>query len=423
MSKKATNGVVRVGHITTPSDDSSDAVSVQFDSKGAIITRPRRANALEAFHRMTEGHEIARVLHYCDHQGYLTFAECRVVGSNVSSNGATVERIRSTRVVVSDHKQLPYDEIDGMSTEIDGLATWARMTTVTQSIVINQKGSGISAVNVRAENPEPLRLGGRLNLSLETAFRHKSQPEGNVYSITDILTARSQTDTLVPWREHGTVHHMLQDLMCLTYGKPCLMRLKSARRQGNHDADDGPMWNEVYEPTFGRQEDHVKALDRAKDVPLFCLDDIDQTALESWIDGFDRWARSTWIAVTTMFQRGTTVEARLLQIGVALEALGYAILLDAGETPPRNPKFAELLERITDALGFEHTRIYGNMDASSWRQKFNSAFKGSKHADNPLPDPLEARKRADQGLTLIRCWLAVRLGVSVATLEKSLDRR
>jgi hypothetical protein len=228
---------------------------------------------------------------------------------------------------------------------------------------------------------------------------------------------------------------MVQDLMCLVYGKPCTSTLTQVKREDDqpylNTPDDGRrLWREVYEPTFGRTSGNFgdspdDALDRYKDQPLFYLDDVDSDKLAGWMDEWDQWSRPTWIAVTTMFQRGTTVEAQLLQLGVALESLGYALWRRRNPDlcGSRAPSFPSLLRIVTDTVGVEHLKLYGQDSASTWRTRFNTAFKGAKHADNPLPDGLEALELATQAMNVIRAWLAVQLGVPTERLLAQLATR
>lgn len=72
------------------------------------------------------------------------------------------------------------------------------------------------------------------------------------------------------------------------------------------------------------------------------------------------------------------------------------------------------------SLGFVPEQVVGNSSTDEWCKEFNRAYKGVKHADNSLPDPLDAFHRAQEGLTLIRCWLGVELGVSSDVLAKNL---
>jgi hypothetical protein len=77
-----------------------------------------------------------------------------------------------------------------------------------------------------------------------------------------------------------------------------------------------------------------------------------------------------------MFQRGTTVESKLLQVGVALEALGYALWQESSPAAGAGtPNYPELLELVTSATAIEHPRIYGDLSTAEWRRAFNAAFK------------------------------------------------
>ena len=108
---------------------------------------------------------LAEVLHYFDADGHLTFTECRNVGTTASTLGLKSSRIRSTRVVESGLSRLTYDYIDGMTTEVDGLATWAQLSTVSASL--EREGGSIRALVLRAENPPEVVLGGDLEVVLD----------------------------------------------------------------------------------------------------------------------------------------------------------------------------------------------------------------------------------------------------------------
>lgn len=291
--------------------------------------------------------------------------------------------------------------------------------------IVTQTTDFRSWVNLRAENQEPIPLGGGAEATVESSFTYNPSPKGNVFGITDLALLRTRTGDLRPWQEHAAVHHMVQDLMCLVFGEPCLARIVSVKREDDQPYatadDDRRLWREVYEPTFGRSATWVEPLNRAKAIPLFRLGDVDRSALEEWIDNWDLWSGPTWIAVTTMFQRNTTIESRLLQVGVALEALGYALWTAAGGSG-RTPQYPEMLELVTNAVSVEHPRIYAGLPVVAWRDGFNAAFKGTKHADNPLPTGVAARDFAAQGMNLIRAWLGTHLGVPDAILEAGFDR-
>ncbi len=360
-------------------------------------------------------------LHFRDTKGAYFLGECRDMGGTVSTLGASLTRIRAGRAIEAGGSEADYSQVDGMSSEIDGLSSWSGMSTVTQTTDTK------TWVNLRAEHQESIQIGGKADVAIESSFMWNPSPKGNVFGITDLAILRTRSNTLWSWQDHGAVHHMFQDLMCLVFGRPCLSRVTSVKREDDQphssEGDTRGLWREVYEPTFGRSVEGVEPLDRAKARPLFYLKDVDSDALTSWIDQWKRWSRPTWIAVTTMFQRGTTVESKLLQIGVALEALGYALWKESGPPATPTPSYPALLEWVTDAVGVEHPGIYGARSVAQWRREFNETFKGTKHADKPLPDGNVAHGFAGQGMNLVRGWLGTRLGVSEETLKEGFDRR
>jgi hypothetical protein len=217
---------------------------------------------------------------------------------------------------------------------------------------------------------------------------------------------------------------MIQDLMCLAYAYPCSSVMKSVMRhddQGlNGKKDRRRLWPEAFQPTFGRGDRSHDPLDDRE--PFFYLDETEPFRVAAWLNGYEAWSRPTWIAVTTLFQRNSTVEAQLLQVGVALEALGYAIWRGANPSASTTPSYPALLKVVTDKVGIASATIYGKAKrANLWRDAFNRAFKGAKHADNPPVTPNIAYERAQQGFLLIRCWLALELGVDRKLVRERLE--
>lgn len=180
---------------------------------------------------------------------------------------------------------------------------------------------------------------------------------------------------------------------------------------------------EVHYRNFGRTRYIEPRKDFSKAEPLFLLSDTAEGAVAAWLEEPEKWSHPTWIAVETIFQPYLAAESLLIQIGVALEALGYAIWLyeeNGGVVPAgRKPSATGYFRRVAEKFPFSDLDISGERTAKAWAEAFNETYRGCKHADNPLPDGLEAHRRAKQGLNVIRCWLAKKLGVSDETLIKN----
>jgi hypothetical protein len=184
--------------------------------------------------------------------------------------------------------------------------------------------------------------------------------------------------------------------------------------------DERRYWRDAYQPTFGRKADSDFELEERNE-PLFYLDEADTGRVATWLSEYAYWSRPTWIAMSALFDRALPVESRLLQVAVALEALGYAIAKRANPDKKVTGNYEATLARIFEALGYEPAQVVGEFGTSdSWCASFNKAYKGVKHADNPLTDPRDAWARGREGLMLVRCWLAAELGVPEELVTKRL---
>lgn len=257
------------------------------------------------------------------------------------------------------------------------------------------------------------------SLKLVTSFAYRMKPTNGEYSIRTSLYVRTETENPSAWNCHRETHQMMQDLISLAYGKPCALKATQVlRRDDQEDSADSNDWKDVYKPFFGRGKYLATTLE-SRDQPLFYREDTDPSRLESWMHDQQYWARPIWIASDSLFQKNVTAEMTLIQIAVALEALGYAIVKkrDIDKRPPQH--FPSLLEAIFDYLDYEPPAVVGDFpNSEAWSKAFNTAYIGVKHADNPLPDPENAVDRAREGLTLIRCWLAKALGVPDEVVTK-----
>lgn len=237
--------------------------------------------------------------------------------------------------------------------------------------------------------------------------------------------------------------------MCLVYGYPCELRLKEILRRNNQpglpegqDPNGKYDWHEAFSKNFGRSRKIEQRKDISEVKPLFKLSDTSPDDVENWIENFDKWSRPTWIAVESIFQNRLAAETRMLLMGSALEALGYAIWLyeeNDGNSEscgkPRckgrkhgcsqpgcnKPTAVGYFERAAKTLPWTSLEISEETTPLEWAKSFNTVYKGCKHADNELPDSLESHDRADEGLLIIRCWLAKKLGVEDETLIVNME--
>ncbi len=422
MTEKLALGVTRIMHSRSGTAGTDEVIVVTFDDHGTEVTWPRALGFAFAFD-LNSKLPLPDPLVARDGEGWLTLQEGRSSGASASTLDHSEQRIRYRFAIATGSNDVACSKINGLRTEVEGLARWAKKTTVETRLHFKDR-EGVTGLELSAKNLPDHVLGGAFDLRLTTSYSHQPRPKNGVFTITDRLTVETRTRSRRSWDHHSAQHRMIQDLMCLAYAFPCAAVMKSAMRHDDQPIDirndKRRWWPEAFEPTFGRGDGSHDLLDNRE--PLFYLDETAPARVSAWLTGFQQWSRPTWIAVTTLFQKNSTVESQLLQIGVALEALGYAIWRQTNRASRKTPSYPELLKIVTDAVGIASAATYGKSKrADLWRDQFNRAFKGAKHADNAPVTSNEAIGRARQGFLLIRCWLALELGVSKTLLRRRLE--
>lgn len=419
MRSKLTLGDTFIMHTRSGESQADEAVVVELDERGAAVVWPKAIEMFDALRR-NDMRKVPDPLVLKSGGGWLTLQDGVEQGTSASTLGYSERRLRYFRAISTGARGIDYSSVHGMSSTVDGLATWTGRVPVTQKVAFDDSSKRIDELTITAKNLDPLPLGGPLNLELTTSYTHSPYPKGGAYQISTALEVRTRNREAVDWGVHAQEHRMIQDLMCLAYGRPCLSHIGAVMREDDQELeprDERRFWREAYEPGFGRSARGVVGL-TDNDKPLFYFDDTDPAKVTAWLTGYALWSRPTWIAVTPLFHADLPVESRLLHVAVALESLGAAIAERDGKKAPKT--FEGLLKLVCNSLGFAPEKIVGKPSTAEWCREFNRTYKGVKHADNLLPDPLDAFQRAQEGLTLIRCWLGVELGVSSEVLLENL---
>lgn len=422
MAMNLGSGERIIGHTRSGESGSDEVVVADFDETGVVVTWPRAIDMFEAL-EMNESPHIIDPLILRDDGGWLTLSEGDNLGATASSLGHSKQRVRYLRAIATGAHGADFARLNGMSSEVDGLAKWAGLSPVHTELNRGDEHGRGRSVSVIAQDVDPIPLGGELGLTLAAAYSHNPTPRDGKFTISTWLQVHTRSAEPVKWTEHMRAHRMIQDLMCLVYGRPCLARLRSVMRDDDQDrkpSGDQRLWRAAYEPGFGRNGSGVKGI-RDSDEPLFHMSEADAARVSSWLDDSEYWSRPTWIAVTTLFHHSLPIESQLLQVAVALEALGYAIAKRNRPEANPSPNFVPLLKEVVGVLGHAPAAVFGHDTTDEWCKAFNNVYKGVKHADHDLPDSVAAWHKVREGLLLIRCWLAAELGVPSTIVEQRLN--
>ncbi|MGV9797745.1 hypothetical protein ACWDTP_06765 [Mycobacterium sp. NPDC003449] len=156
--------------------------------------------------------------------------------------------------------------------------------------------------------------------------------------------------------------------------------------------------------------------------------DIGVAGVKRWVKESEEWTRVICPLVLWHFDSGNSVEIELLQIGIAIEALGHKIAVRPGRIQlHKSLHFPQYLALIGATLqcdvdpiikGSPSNGVPAHSDFEAWSEDFNNLYKQAKHADHPLPNGLHAVIAASSGARLLRMWLAVEFGVDPQTVNE-----
>jgi hypothetical protein len=307
-----------------------------------------------------------------------------------------------------------YSEINALRSKVAGMARWSGLSSVEQNREHNDE-SRLTGVTVRAESKPAVTVGGAPLLSLTPYFSVETDEANGATIVRERALAETRTSQPSGWTGHLRPHRALQDLLALAYWWPCSLEMTTTQRDDDpyrdlEGASHGPRWFDVVMHRPGRQSPDGDAALPHNRRPLFVLADIGPAGVATWISEYEDLGRPMWVLTSVLYQGGIPLEARLLQIGTALEALGFRI---AGKTCT----FVEYLRLITSEVGAGADVVRGtHTTIDDWAAAFNKAYKGVKHADNPLPTPTVAHEMAWDGSLLARLWLGTHLGADPAQL-------
>lgn len=436
---------VRIGELYGFADGPVIA-ALEFNERGCLVKFRQKITAREVREALDGDHnEIPDEMVFKDSFGTLWLASSRIVRTRFNVPERTERNIQVDRVVERCFSGSSFSSVFGMKTVVNGLYRWADVKS--PIFFIDCFDADGQAVDVRAKNIPSIDLRGPMGGKLSTSIvPHQERWTGRV-GLDYRIYFQTSSDSLQSWNDHAQVHGMMQDVMCLVYGKPCGVDIvQVSDDEGSSGRGNAAMvrrrWAEVYEPGFGRAVQHVDGLDPEKDSPLFVRSDMNSSLFSEFINSWQQsWSRPLRIATTTLFQSEATVEAKLIQVAVALESLGYTIKTNKGQELKSVPGFESLVnEVVNDFISKDEDdrksrreflgKIFRGpshsdrgVDPSKWVKKFKEAYLGAKHADRNLSDPYDSHALSEQGMKLIRVWFGKRVGVDIRLMAGNLDFR
>jgi hypothetical protein len=153
---------------------------------------------------------------------------------------------------------------------------------------------------------------------------------------------------------------------------------------------------------------------------MFTFHDIGTVGVHRWRRMRSQYERAIQPFIGIADQQNAFWTSRMVQSGIALEALGYQLAIDAGGNALNS--WGQL--SYMDALGLVLDGLKYNPldDPEDWKKRSRECYMGVKHADRPVPDSLVLANTYRENLLIFRLWIASRLGVSATILKARMSQ-
>lgn len=381
--------------------------------------------------------ELSERFVFRDRHGKVGLGRCHLRSSTSNWGGGLPGSVRLGAHYAVEIGKLDQDywAVNGLRTEIAGLAAWTGLSSVTTKPTADEHGL-IKGVTQSAVSGDQIDIGSRFGLSMYPHFSANESRANGKYTITEKTFVQTKTEEAVSWDEHLRVHQSIQDLVVLAYWSACGLRVSSVCNDNYPIISPGSneriadKWREATATWGGRGNWETPMELPANKSILFDMNDLGTHNVRRWIEESEDWTRIVGPLVASRYQENPPIESQFMQIAVAVEALGYRIGKQQNLINDRkfSLPFMDYLRLIEESIecsvetvleGSPDNGILGFSDFSSWAKAFNTTYKQAKHADHPLPDYVRAWVLSESGALLVRLWLARHFGVERARLEKN----
>lgn len=417
---------VRVGAIFD-NDESTPhwAAMLKTEPDKTLLEIPLLRGVTSQLEKLVKELKAPQTLTFVDTFGQVALCGIRVL-TYTSGSPVSVAVLEIDQVVHCGPRVPDFTLVHGVRSEINGLPRWMDPGVFRHKVNVDNDGR-ITGAEFEVKSVPAETFPSVDGLTLAPHFRVSHQWSDGIHTIRETTQVETTYPDPKSWSEHIRVHRAIQDLVCLAFWRRCDLTVMSARRDDDptvtmDNADHGVEWRDARVLNAGRGVMPHPAVRLNDRLPLFFFNEIGVAGVEKWFREYDDLGQAMWVLSASLFRSGGTVEVQLLQVGTALEALGYELAVRANQIArggkDRTFTMVKALELVCNSTDCDLSAVLDGLSVAGWSKAFNEAYKGVKHADNPLPDPNMARDRSAQGALLARLWLARNLGMDRTKLEE-----
>ncbi len=297
-----------------------------------------------------------------------------------------------------------YRFIHGLRSEIDGFEEWFGKPSIRESRFVEGRS------NIAFELPaiKPIPVARKLNCCVQSAAT--VHPRGT-HEI--VLRDSWRIETLVgkprSWVEHLEVHVGIRELLSVACWRPLSFRYHEVMSRSKQlDVGSGGMRDEWFETELCPSQIGKSSVPSKFDF-LFTFPELGAGGVSSWLCLASEKRQAIRLGLVGAELKGYALESLVVQVGIALERLGYELLNEQRSPDLKKSTFQKRAGAVAKAC---ETALPLNVEESL--HLVRETYTQIKHGDRVLPDPNDAYNAYFIGVTIIRAWVATELGVECA---------
>lgn len=308
--------------------------------------------------------------------------------------------------------------LTGMRAEISGLRAWLHASAISRKEKWDRDTGVQEYVEYKVVVPEAITIPDS-NLLIRHSVR-RADVEGSVV-LENLIRVEHKTTEETSWRAHQLAMRPIRDLLAVSRWRPesfipiSVARLEDSIPGATVEAERRQWWRDVIDSSAPEPKEENRKLEH-----LISWEDIGPEGLARWIKLRDNFSRAIDPAVSSIYLNDVTVEVRLMQVAIGLEALGYLLAMrrdGASESKASKMWFNRRLDRIVrDVEG-----LLPFID-DGWSQRMADTYNAVKHANRALPEVVDVANSWRECALLFRAWVANELGVNQQELKTRIAR-
>ena len=364
-------------------------------------------------------YDVPRLLDFADANGRVALIGChRSSSTSGGSAGLGVGRIRVDYAVIGGRRSADYELVNGMRSEIAGLGDWVGLTSIEQTR--HTEGNRLKRAVFTLESPESIPVPGVDGLILRPSFQYGDGAVPDQTILTDRIFVETLYSEPAPWEYHLTIHGGVRELIAVAAWSPRHFLSHRVQRDGDglrtvDGKEHGPEWREVITSRTGVA---ARARPDRRRRPLFTFAMIGADGLATWLRLRETKKRGIGPIVALLNADSTHIDARMAQMGIGLEGLGYSLAVDAGAIKGKSDRLM-LKQRLSHIIA--DCRVDLPFSGEEWAERTARIYNSVKHADRAAEDPLDILNCYRECTIVFRAWLAGRLGADPAAVKQNLQ--